>query len=167
MVRWYDTVVCLPPLPRLYTCWSVTQGVKMSHYSKFEVEPPSGQLLYLMDRLVRVKWRYGEWLGKPLNENFFFLWYSSKRGGRGSRPIQKFWVTFFFALKQSKANKCQCAKRLKTLHYTAVKEPRLATCRNKHWQYWNCGIFSYSPYFHIFTSVAGEIEFTVFGEEQI
>ena len=42
---------------------------------------------------------------------FAFLWYSSKGGG-GSRPIQKFWVTFFcpVPIKSKQMPMCQKAK---------------------------------------------------------
>ena len=53
-------------------------------------------------------------LGKPSNENFFFFMvFFQKRGGGLGRS--KNFESLFFVLKQSKANKCQYAKRLKTV----------------------------------------------------
>ena len=52
--------------------------------------------------------------GSPRHFFFAFLWYSSKKGGEGVSADPKVLSHFFFALKQSKANKCQFAKRLKT-----------------------------------------------------
>ena len=50
---------------------------------------------------------------KIIFEFFCFLRYSSKIGG-GGLADPKVLRPFLFALKQSKANKCKCAKRLKT-----------------------------------------------------
>ena len=49
----------------------------------------------------------------------FFMVFFQKGGGVSADP--KVLSHFFFALKQSKANKCQCAKRLKTVKRLFLK----------------------------------------------
>ena len=51
-------------------------------------------------------------LGKPLNDFVFFFMVFFQKGGGGSLPIQKFWVTFFCpeAIKSKQMPMCQKAK---------------------------------------------------------
>ena len=56
-------------------------------------------------------------------QRFFFCFFMVffKKGGWGGLGRSKSFESLFFALKQSKANKCQCAKRLKTVKKIFLK----------------------------------------------
>ena len=59
--------------------------------------------------------------GKGSPRFFFLLFYGILPKGGGGLGGSKSFESLFFALKQSKANKCQCAKRLKTVNMLFLK----------------------------------------------
>ena len=60
-------------------------------------------------------------LREAIQKKLFFYGILPKGGGVGGVSADPKVLSHFFALKQSKANKCQCAKRLKTVKKKFLK----------------------------------------------